>query len=92
MSVRLETGKWKTITRTVPKKARDGEDGGVEVELRLAEELEREFACRHVAAVGDSAASVASAIDPEEDADATIGSGSVASDGVADEVEAGGNA
>ena len=48
----MSNGKIKQITRSVPQKARDDADGGISVELKLAAELEEEFARRNIGRAG----------------------------------------
>ena len=55
----LPTGKLKQITRTIPAKSRNDADGGLTVELRLAEELEKEFMHFNTTASADSRDGVA---------------------------------
>ena len=72
---RLQSGRYKQITRTIPVKASQDADGGVGVELRLAAELEGLFMA-HDTRGGGSSSVVAQVADGVEEA--VVGDGAIA--------------
>ena len=72
---KLQSGKHKQITRTLPAKASQNADGGVGVELRLAEELEELFIAYDTRGGGSSSV-VAQVADGVEEA--VVGDGAIA--------------